>query len=108
MCFPESYQSRKTQALWELMERWQTIHPGIQEHTPPDPAATVSGPGASFSNLRNDAIPPSEIGVFLLETYFGRIFNASFLFHQPSFTNDYRRGNVKEHVYLSIFAVASL
>ncbi|KAF2101141.1 hypothetical protein NA57DRAFT_74727 [Rhizodiscina lignyota] len=53
-------------------------------------------------------LPETEVGLFLIEIYFTRVFTASLLFEHKSFVEDYHASTLPEYVLLSVFALASL
>jgi hypothetical protein len=59
-------------------------------------------------NAERYALPPTAIGLALLEIYFARIYNASLLFYKPLLFQQYLEGRVHDALLRALFALATL
>ncbi|ATY63935.1 Fungal transcriptional regulatory [Cordyceps militaris] len=53
-------------------------------------------------------LPPTSLGLALLEIYFARIYNASILFHKPLLFQQYIEGTIHRALLRAVFAMATL
>lgn len=53
-------------------------------------------------------LPPTALGLSLLEIYFARIYNASLLFHKPVLFQEYLEGKIHGALLRALFALATL
>lgn len=53
-------------------------------------------------------LPPTALGLSLLEIYFARIYNASLLFHKPILFQQYLEGKIHGALVRALFALATL
>ncbi|KAM3457808.1 hypothetical protein MY3296_000881 [Beauveria thailandica] len=66
---------------------------------------------ARESTLESDQpppLPPTSLGLALLEIYFARIYNASVMFHKPLLFQQYIEGKVHVALLRAMFAMATL
>ncbi|PQK16727.1 hypothetical protein BB8028_0006g10460 [Beauveria bassiana] len=66
---------------------------------------------ARESTLESDQphpLPPTSLGLALLEIYFARIYNASVMFHKPFLFQQYIEGKVHVALLRAMFAMATL
>lgn len=59
-------------------------------------------------NAEQYALPPTAIGLALLEIYFARIYNASLLFYKPLLFQQYLEGGIHDALLRALFALATL
>ncbi len=64
-------------------------------------------PPSSF-DLQQPPLPPTALGLSLLEIYFARIYNASLLFYKPLLFQQYLEGNIHDTLLRALFALATL
>jgi hypothetical protein len=53
-------------------------------------------------------LPPTALGLSLLEIYFARIYNASLLFYKPVLFQQYLEGRIHGALLRALFALATL
>ena len=68
--------------------------------------SSVAAETASDSD--QPALPPTALGLSLLEIYFARIYNASLLFYKPILFQQYLEGRLHGALLKAIFALATL
>ncbi|KAH6866264.1 hypothetical protein B0T10DRAFT_611926 [Thelonectria olida] len=69
----------------------------------PDP---ISSPASAVTEGAD--LPPSEVGLLLLEVYFKRVYNASLLFHKSIAFQLYRQNAIPDYLLRAIFAQAAV
>lgn len=62
----------------------------------------------SIIETKQPPLPPTALGLSLLEIYFARIYNASLLFHKPILFQDYLEGKIHGALLRALFALATL
>jgi hypothetical protein len=62
----------------------------------------------STINTNQPPLPPTALGLSLLEIYFARIYNASLLFHKPLLFQVYLEGKIHGALLKALFALATL
>jgi hypothetical protein len=62
----------------------------------------------STIETKQPALPPTALGLSLLEIYFARIYNASLLFHKPILFQEYLDGKIHGALLKALFALATL
>jgi hypothetical protein len=60
------------------------------------------------ASLKSAPLPTPEVARILIDIYFSHLYNASLLFHKPTFLSDYAANKVPDFIILSIFALGSL
>jgi hypothetical protein len=60
------------------------------------------------SGSEDPPLPPRAIGLALLEIYFSRVYNASFLFHKRIVFQEYLTEKLPDFLVKAIFALATL
>ncbi|KAM3505608.1 hypothetical protein MY11210_007896 [Beauveria gryllotalpidicola] len=103
-------------------------HHPVQDAAPSDDAVGYTSPGLVadypvLSSLRKSTslageitlesdqpppLPPTSLGLALLEIYFARIYNASVMFHKPLLFQQYIEGKVHLALLRAMFAMATL
>lgn len=58
--------------------------------------------------LKRTNMPSTEVGMFLIEIFFARLYNAHFLYHKETFVADFAANRVPDFVALAVFASASI
>lgn len=53
-------------------------------------------------------LPPTALGLSLLEIYFARVYNASLMFYKPVLFQQYLEGRLHGALLKAIFALATL
>lgn len=59
-------------------------------------------------DTKQPPLPPTALGLSLLEIYFARIYNASLLFHKPVLFQEYLEGKIHGALLRALFALATL
>jgi hypothetical protein len=68
----------------------------------------ISIPTESTTDTKQPPLPPTALGLSLLEIYFARIYNASLLFHKPVLFQQYLEGKIHGALLKALFALATL
>ncbi|OAQ99375.1 hypothetical protein LLEC1_04292 [Akanthomyces lecanii] len=64
--------------------------------------------GSTLDSSQPPPLPPTSLGLALLEIYFARMYNAAILFHKPLLFQQYIEGKVHRALLRTLFALATL
>ncbi|OAA79265.1 Fungal transcriptional regulatory protein [Akanthomyces lecanii RCEF 1005] len=70
--------------------------------------STSLASGSTLESSQPPPLPPTSLGLALLEIYFARMYNASILFHKPLLFQQYIEGKVHRALLRTLFALATL
>lgn len=62
----------------------------------------------SAADSAQDPLPPTALGLSLLEVYFTRVYNAPVLFYKPLLFQQYLEGKIHGALLKALFALATL
>lgn len=78
------------------------------DNAAPSPEPNLSPSHGPSGTMETAELPPSEVGLLLLEVYFKRVYNASLLFHKPIAFQLYRQNAIPSYLLRAIFAQAAV